>query len=212
MKKRLLALIIVLTLILSACGSSEKASSNTAMNQEEAEDEPVEIKEPDMSQIIAICKLATLECVYHNVAKSVKEKGTGLSSFGKKDRKYWIEYSGVVKLGVDMSKGSINVSNGQIIVEMPDAEILSIKEYPESEQDPIMSEDNKFFQKNPIQSDEMSQSIKDAQANVREQIENNSSLLVDAKERAKKLIENYIKQVEDAIGATYIIKWVDIED
>ena len=44
------------------------------------------INAPDIAQIRTICELATLECYYHNVAKSVKEKGSGLLHIGE-DRK-----------------------------------------------------------------------------------------------------------------------------
>ena len=43
----------------------------------------------DFSGIKSICELATLKCYYHNVAKSTKEKGSGLAHLGEKERKFW---------------------------------------------------------------------------------------------------------------------------
>ena len=51
------------------------------------------VKEPDITQIRSICNLSTLECYFHNVAKSKKEAG----SFLEKDREFWIEYTGTAK-------------------------------------------------------------------------------------------------------------------
>ena len=207
MKKRVLFVFLVMALVLCSCGKSNSTDENDAAWRSV---EKAAIKTPDTMQIRAVCNLATLECVYHNVARSEKKKGSGLNNLLKADRKYWVEYSGTVKLGVDMAKGDIKVEDGTIIVYMPDAEILSIEEDPSSEKEPITDKDKSFIMKNPIQSDDITETIKSSQESVKEQIMNNTSLLRDAKERAKKLIENYIRQIEDAIGAEYKIEWRDI--
>ena len=54
-------------------------------------DEQVKEITPQASQMKSICELATMECYYHNVAKSTKTKGTGLTHVGEKERKFWIE-------------------------------------------------------------------------------------------------------------------------
>ena len=68
MKKKIINLSLIgilLISLLSGCGKSE--------DKEEAKS-----TEPDIMQIRSICKLATVECYYHNVAKSEKSAGTGI--------------------------------------------------------------------------------------------------------------------------------------
>ena len=50
---------------------------------------------PELSQVRAICDLATLKTYYHNVAKIKKDKGWIL----QKDRELWIEYTGMTTIG-----------------------------------------------------------------------------------------------------------------
>lgn len=49
------------------------------------------ISKSSLEEVFEISELATLECYYHNVAKSTKTKGTGLTHVGEKERKFWIE-------------------------------------------------------------------------------------------------------------------------
>ena len=58
--------------------------------------------EPQVSQMKAICELAVMDCYYHNVAKFTEEDAQGIL-WWKKDKHFWIEYSGIVKLGIDVS-------------------------------------------------------------------------------------------------------------
>ena len=100
MKKKIITLSLIgilLISLLSGCGKSE-------------DKEAAKSTEPDIMQVRSICKLATVECYYHNVAKSEKPAGTGIWHFGEKDRQFWIEYTGTVKLGIDMSKVQMKVN------------------------------------------------------------------------------------------------------
>ena len=92
MKKKIITLSLIgilLISLLSGCGKSE-------------DKEAAKSTEPDIMQVRSICKLATVECYYHNVAKSEKPAGTGIWHFGEKDRQFWIEYTGTMKLGIDI--------------------------------------------------------------------------------------------------------------
>ena len=58
MKRRVALIIISVVMIMSTCTAcSEKKQA---------------VSEPDITQVRNICNLATLECYYHNVAKSVR--------------------------------------------------------------------------------------------------------------------------------------------
>ena len=86
-RKKIVCLLVISMLCIGGCGDK---------NQKKEE-------EADFSAISSVCELATLKCYYHNVAKSTKEKGSGLAHLGEKERKFWIEYTGVVKIGIEMS-------------------------------------------------------------------------------------------------------------
>ena len=46
----------------------------------------------------AICELATMKCYYHTVAK-YKEENAEQFLWMSKDKKFWVEYSGIVPPG-----------------------------------------------------------------------------------------------------------------
>jgi hypothetical protein len=155
--------------------------------------------------------LATLKCYYHNVAKSTKEKGSGLTHLGEKDRKFWTEYSGTATIGVDMSKGSMEVNGTEITIYIPEAEILSIKLDSHTISEPIVEQDNNW-NKNEIGADDVTKAVNDAQESIIAQIENDSSLLVDAQDRAKTLIKNYIDQLNVVFDTEFTIKWQTVHN
>ena len=79
-------------------------------------------KELSITQMQTICELATLKCYYHNVAKLTKEKEV---LWWDTSAELWIEYSGIVKLGVDIANLDMQVDGDQVTITMPKAEVLS---------------------------------------------------------------------------------------
>ena len=81
--KRAIALLLAAMILLpfSACGKTEK-------------EERINM-EPQVSQMKAICELAVMDCYYHNVAKFTEKDAEG-ALFWKKDKHFWVEYSGIV--------------------------------------------------------------------------------------------------------------------
>lgn len=160
--------------------------------------------EPDISQIRSICNLATLECYYHNVAKSDKEADSWL----KKDREFWIEYTGIAKIGIDMSKVNMEISKNTVTVTLPNAELLDIDicEDNTNKISYIVSPDGLI--KNKITADEQTAAINSAQTEMSESVKNNKTLLFNAQERAKELIGNYIAKMGEISGREYQINWV----
>ncbi len=161
------------------------------------------VKEPDVTQIRSICNLATLECYYHNVAKSEKTA----DSWFKKDREFWIEYTGIAKIGIDMSKVNMEINGDSIIVAIPNAELLDIDicENDLNEESYIKSADG--WIKNKITADDQTSAINSAQIEMSESVKNNKSLLLNAQGRAQELIENYIKKCGEISGIQYKIEW-----
>ncbi len=170
-------------------------------------------KEPDITQIRSICNLATLECYYHNVAKSEKKAGSGVTHIGEVDRKFWIEYTGVAKIGIDMSEVDMKIEGEKITIFIPDAKMLSIdvRETDFDEKSYIISGDS-WFNKNKITADDQTFAINNAQSTMAEGLKNNSSLLLSAQNRAKDLIENYIVQLGQLSNIEYKIEWIYEDD
>ena len=193
MKKKITTFILVMALAVCAmCGCSTNKEN---------------VKEPDIIQIRNICNLATLECYYHNVAKSIKEPEAGITHIGEKERTFWIEYTGKVRLGIDMSKVTMNIKGSDVEVTLPEAKVLSssIDKKTLDENSYISSENG--WNKNSITATDQTKAIDEAQKGMEEEVKKNSSLLLSAQNRAKTLIENYIIQLGEASGIQYNIKW-----
>ena len=166
------------------------------------------INEPEITQIRSICNLATLECYYHNVAKSVKTAGEGIAHWGEKERKFWIEYTGVAKVGVDMSKVTMEMDGTNVIISIPDAELMniSVEESTLNEESYISSADG--LNSNKITAEDQTAAIENAQKEMEESVKNNSALLLSAQSRVKDLIKNYIDRLVEVSGVEYKITWV----
>lgn len=179
----LLALLMALSL--SACSKKSDA----------------ELKVED---IHAICELATIKCYYNNVAKITKEK----DNIFQKERKLWIEYEGEAVLGIDMSKLEIKINKDSVDIDMPKAEILSIQPKRETLNDKsyVASADGFLF-KNEFTTDDQERAITEGQAKMENAIKENSSLFMQAENKAKELIENYITKLSEIIGKEYTINW-----
>ena len=192
--KKFISILLCMILVISFAGCSKQ--------------DVLEV-EPDITQIRSICNLATLECYYHNVAKSTKTAGTNMSDWFEKDREFWIEYTGVAKIGIDMSKVSMEITEDTVTVHMPEAKLLSVDilESDLNEGSYIANKDG-WFNTNKITAEDQTSAINDAQNEMATSVKENSTLLLNARIRAEKLIENYIIQIGDITGVPYRIKWV----
>lgn len=163
---------------------------------------------PDITQVRSICNLATLECYYHNVAKSTKTAGSGFFHVGEVDRKYWIEYTGTVKIGIDMSKVSMKIHDNKIEIYIPQAKVLS-KNILDADfsDDSYFIEEDSWFNKNKITANDQSKVVNNAQEEMVKTVQANKALLLTAQNRAQKLIENYIVQVGKLSNVEYEIEW-----
>lgn len=168
-------------------------------------------QQPNFSGVKEVAKLSTLECYYHNVAKFHKDADGWL--FGWVDigeKNMWFEYDGIVQMGIDVEKVSISSpdANGVVAITIPEVEILGHPDIdPESMTDPI--EINGLL--TTISADEKTQILKDAQSNLVETAKNDTVAKAQATERAKNLLEQYVKNASKAIGRSYTVKWVQAE-
>ncbi len=194
--KRIVGLILALVMALSctACGQQK-------------EEPPV--MEPKVSQMKAICELAVMECYYHNVAKYFeKDAEKGFLGFGKKDKHFWIEYSGVVKLGVDISLVSIEVDDTQITITLPEAKVLECKIDSSS-----LNEDSFIVDKDSadVKAEDEVKAFGEAQAQMEKTASDDKALLASAQQRAQSLLEDYIVNIGNVIGKEYSIKWIYLD-
>lgn len=205
MKKKIGFIIITILLLImcSGCSTTKTEFENENSRQEER-------TTPKLDAVKNIGKLATLKCYYHNVAKSVKKAGTGLSHVGEKDRKFWIEYTGIVEISFNTDEIRMVQSGENMTIALPEPEIkCSIDKDSWGEDSYIVESDHKVFQKNPITAEDQMEAIDVAQEDMRKTVKDNSSLVGTAKAQAKLLITNYINQIGEATNTKYNISWED---
>jgi hypothetical protein len=193
-RKKIVCLLVISMLCIGGCGDK---------NQKKEE-------EADFSAISSVCELATLKCYYHNVAKSETEASGLFKWLGKGYKKIWTEYSGIVELGIDVSKVSVKkpTADGVVKVTIPDAEILSVDLDEDSMSEPLT--DTGFMTE--ITKEEETEALAEAQNHMEETANENGNLLNQAKERAKSLIEGYVKNVGEQIGKEYTVEWVEFSE
>ena len=168
-----------------------------------------DISTVEFSAVDKICELSTLRCYYHDVAEYEKQPDGlfqyGLFKYGYK--KFWIEYDGIVELGIDVDKVQVNQpdENNIVYVYVPDARIIDVNADKDTMSDPIV-ETGKFTS---ITTEEKTKAFSDAQKTMRENAEANNALLKQAKINAMKLLEQYIVNVGLQMDQIYTVKWLD---
>lgn len=163
---------------------------------------------PELTDIRAICTLSTLECYYHNVAKAFKPAQEGFYGIFENDRTFWVEYSGIVRIGIDLSNVEMDIHDSEITITLPPAKILAIKvdETSLNSSSLIASADGRINH-NPITASDQTAAIHAAQEAMQAEAENNTALLQSAQGRAKSLINNYISQLAELSETPYSIVW-----
>lgn len=174
--------------------------------QQSAESEPIE-----SAQIRQIAELSTLKCYYHNVAKFTQEAG-GMGWLGGMGyKRMWFEYTAIVEIGINVNEISITGpdENGVYTVTLPEAEVLTNPQIDEGSIIEPLTEQGWFTE---ITNEDRMTALRDAQETVRETVNNDDSLLFQARERAKELIERYIVNYGETVGEEYSVRFVDPEE
>lgn len=192
MKKFIIVMILVLIpLCLVGCGNENVGNLNE------------NIKKMELTG-----NLVTYQAYYHNVIEYDKEKGSGITHLFEKDRKMFIEYSGTVKLGIDLSAVKVDVKNDEINVYIPKAMIIgepNVDKETFKEENFIESKDG--FNKNKITADDSSKVFDEAQKNIKNTASKDEELLLLAQKRAKVIIEENIKEFSKLDDNKYTINW-----
>jgi hypothetical protein len=162
---------------------------------------------PQVSQMKSICELATMECYYHNVAKYTEKDAAGIWLWTK-DKHFWVEYSGIVKIGIDASLVVVEVEENTVTITIPNAKVLGKKVDEAS-----FTKDSFIKDKNSadISAEDQTKTFAEAQANMEKAASEDSALLASAQQRAQKLLEGYVTNIGNKFGKEYSIKWKYID-
>jgi hypothetical protein len=190
MTKRVAIFFIVITLFCCACGKEET---------------PIQ---PQETQVRAICELATLECYYHNVAKYKEEDAEGFWLW-KKDKHFWMEYSGIVKLGIEASLVMIEVNDNVVRITMPPAKVMKCTVDEESLDAGSIIVANKSAD---VKAEDLTEAFAYAQAKMELTAMNDAALLAQAQQRAQKLLEDYVNNIGKVTDTQYTIEWVYVDE
>ena len=169
----------------------------------------IEDLQKNISKIELSGDLVTLETYYHNVAEVEKEAGSGIAHWFEKDRKLWIEYTGIVKIGIDMSRVRIETNGDQITVFIPKAEIIGKPDVLDEEfsRESFIDSQDGLLNRNKITIQDSTKAMEVAQNTMRDTVRNDSHLLSTAQKRARNLIEEYINQFSGISDSLYNVKW-----
>lgn len=188
--------IMAVLLLVIILGVSAKQNQNTD-------------EEADFSSVDKICELATLRCYYHDVAEYEKQPEPifkhGLFKYGYK--KMWIEYDGIVTVGIDFEKVQIEKPdmNSTVRIYVPDAQVFDVDADEDSMSDPF-TKTGKFTK---ITVEEKADAFSAAQATMRTNAESDNNILTQAKNNAKELIKQYVINVGKQIGKEYKVEWIN---
>ncbi len=161
------------------------------------------------SQIRTICELATLKCYFHNVAQ-YEQAADGIFTYGifqYGHKKLWFEYSGIVRLGIDFNDVKVYPPDEQHVVKivLPEAKVLSIDADPDTFSDTLLE----TGVLTTITGEDRTRAYSEAQQNMLETASENRSLLNQARERARRIIDEYIYNVGRKNNVSYRIQWLD---
>lgn len=236
MKKKLISIILILSLLtVAVCGCRKNKDRDRDRDREDATEpaivqadvvvaetsDPVFTAEewlsmqPQEIQIRNICQLATLEVYFHNVAKAEKPAASGMSGTGQEDRRFWFEYSGSARVGIDMSQVTITITGNTVTVRIPHATILGTPSIDSDSYDlssVIIEPDNSWaINPNQITAEDLTNAVGEANIATRDELSNDSSLMMRAENRAIGLIRSYIEQISVYSDVEYTFEWYYIE-
>lgn len=192
--KKLLVLFLAIAVAFGAAGCSEPEQK-----------EPV--IESQVSQMKSICELAVMECYYHNVAKFMEEDAESFL-WWTKDKHFWIEYSGIVTLGIDVSLVNIEVNDCEITITLPEAQVQSCKVDSAS-----LTENSYIVDKNSaaVTAEDEILAFEEAQRKLEETASKDKALLAEARQRAQSLLEDYVENISKNVDKEYYIRWIYID-
>lgn len=185
-----IVLVIAILLVVSACDKKDTVEM-----------------QPELTQMKAICELATLECYYHNVAK-FKEPVKVM--WWEETKHFWVEYEGIVKIGVDTSLITIDISEDDTVsITIPPAEVFgcSVDSKTLNDKSFIVDSDSP-----KITADDQTEAFAQAEVNMLKAARSDKALLINAQQRAKDLLTNYVTNIGKCVEKQYKVVWVEVDE
>ncbi len=193
MKKyiKLISAVLLSAFILTAASGCKK---------EEPELPSAKLEEQQMKEI---GELAALECYFHNVAKYFEKDASGIL-FWEKDKHFWVEYSGIVKLGIDVTELRFSIDGNRVTVTMPRAKVLSCKV-----DEATLNEDSFIIAEGSakVTAEDQIEAFNEAQSIMVERASSDKELLGYAEQRVRELIGDYIENIGSLINVKYEVTW-----
>lgn len=170
--------------------------------------EEEQVQDVKFSSVDKICELATLRCYYHNVAENETQPDGlfkyGLFQYGYK--KMWLEYDGIIEVGVDVAEVDISEPVDNVVtIYVPDAKILNSNVDRESMGE-LISDKGVFT---VITGEDQANMYALAQASMKENAAEDTVILYQAHNNAKKLLEEYVLNLGQQMGMNLTVKWSD---
>ena len=189
MKKKISC--FILTIILIVCAGCGKVTEETPK---------VSLDETKMR---SICKLATLDCYYHNVAKYKEEDVSGFLWWNK-DKIFWISYGGIVTLGIDADAMQVKIDGSNVEIAIPEVKVLDSKVDPDT-----LSENSFYFAANSVEPsvEDQTKAYADAEGKMVEEAKKDKALLNQAQQRVQDLLEGYVQSMGQITNTQYVITW-----
>ena len=194
MMRKVIICILLLTSILFLSGCGKIKNELTAEN----------IKKLELTG-----NLVTYQAYYHNVIEYTKPVESGITHLFEKERKLFAEYTGIIRLGINLSKVKIEINGSNINVFIPKAKIIgepNVNKDDFNAENFIESKDS-WINSNPITADDCTSAFDLAQKEMKEVAMNDEELLSQAQQRAKVLIEEKIIQLSGLNRNSLNIFW-----
>ena len=166
------------------------------------------------SNVRRICELASLECYYHNVSNWNQDPHGVLAFAGYGEKKIWIEYDGIVRVGINAGKVKISEpdKDNVITVTIPEATVLD-KDLDENSIKEIVSDRTVLlFFTDSVNTEDKMKALAAAQDDMELSAASNDMILGEAQERAKKIIERNIIALGEAVGKQYKVRFDTVSE
>lgn len=163
---------------------------------------------PELGQLRTICELSVTEAYYNNVAKFYQEDAQRYLFFFTKDKNFWVEYNGTVRVGLDFSQVDLNVEGDLVTISLPPIKVLS-----SSIDETSLTEDSFYVTQKSASIDaaDQIQALTEAQLRMEEQAAGDTLLHANALERTKRLLSDYVENIGELTNTKYTIQWVYLE-
>ena len=169
--------------------------------------------EKSLSKMSLTGDLITKKVYYHNVAEYDGSNSNFFRRVFGIDKKAWIEYTGLVDLGIDLTQVKITADGNKIHVLIPKTKLnkATVKN-TKSDDIIIYNSDGSILKLGEVSASEGTEAIGVAQKTMMENVEKDTQLLRMAQIRAKNVLEEKIKSFIGESDSSYYIEWEYVDN